>query len=212
MGSKMKRAALYVRVSRGDQNSSLQSDETAELIHRREWVLAERYADEGISGSRDRRPELDRLMDDARRGKFDVLVVYRSDRLFRSLKHMVNTLDELAALGIDYVSATEPLLDTSTPQGRLVLHLTSAFAEFERELIRDRTKAGVAAARRRGARVGRPPVRIDLARAEALKQSGKSLRAIARELGVGVATLHARLTVPKPSVQPRDPGPRISAT
>jgi len=92
------RAAAYHRVSRSDQNPQLQQDEVGEMIARRGWQLADNYTDEGISGSRDRRPALDRLLGDARRRRFDILVVWRSDRLFRSLKHMVVTLDELALL------------------------------------------------------------------------------------------------------------------
>ncbi len=129
--SSTKRAARYVRVSRPDQNPNLQLDETSALISRRGWVLAESFVDQGISGSKRQRPHLNRMLDGARRRDFDVLVVWRADRLFRSLKHMVVTLDELAALGIDFVSVTEPF-DTTTPQGRLLLHLVAYFAESER--------------------------------------------------------------------------------
>src|SRR4051794_12556307 len=94
------RAARYIRVSRSDQCTSMQADETGDFITRRGWALHDTYLDHGVSGSRDRRPALDRLLGDGKRGRYDVLVVYRADRLFRSMKHMVNTLDELAALGI----------------------------------------------------------------------------------------------------------------
>lgn len=190
--SKIVRAAAYHRVSRSDQNPQLQQDEVAELIERRGWQLAGSYTDEGISGSRDRRPELDRLLADARRRRLDILVVWRSDRLFRSLKHMVTTLDELAAMGVGFVSVTEPF-DTSTPSGRLLLHLVSAMAEFERSILIERTRAGLAAAIRRGVKVGRPRVVVDIDRARALRQEGKTFRQVARELGVGAATLHRAL-------------------
>src|SRR5579859_1078897 len=98
--AKALRAAAYHRVSRTDQNPQLQQDEVAELIDRRGWTLMSSYTDEGYSGSRDRRPELDQMLIDARRRRFDLLVVWRADRLFRSLRHMVVTLDELAALGV----------------------------------------------------------------------------------------------------------------
>jgi DNA invertase Pin-like site-specific DNA recombinase len=187
------RVARYLRVSRSDQNPELQADETDEFIARRGWELTATFTDQGVSGSRDRRPELDRLLADARRRKFDLLVVYRSDRLFRSLKHMVVTLDELAALGIGFVSVTEPF-DTTTPSGRLLLHLVSAMAEFEKAILVERTKAGLAAARRRGARIGRPRARLDLDRARELRAGGRSLRDTAKELGVGAATLQRALS------------------
>jgi DNA invertase Pin-like site-specific DNA recombinase len=120
--------------------------------------------------------------------EFDTILVWRSDRLFRSLRHMVITIEELAALGVDFVSVTEPF-DTTTPQGRLLLHLVSAFAEFEKQVLIERTKAGLDAARRRGARIGRPRVHVDVARAIKLRREGLSLRNIARKLGIGCATL-----------------------
>jgi DNA invertase Pin-like site-specific DNA recombinase len=197
---KAKRAACYLRVSTSDQREGLQADETQELIERRGWELADTYCDHGISGSKERRPALDRLLADARRRRFDLIVVWKSDRLFRSLKHMVNTLDELAALGVGFISVTEPLLDTTTPQGRLLLHLVSAFAEFEKATLIERTRAGLAAAKRRGARLGRPRADLDVLRARAMRAAGLSLRAIAAELGVKPSTLHRALNlVPKTS-------------
>jgi DNA invertase Pin-like site-specific DNA recombinase len=187
-----KRAARYLRVSRSDQNPALQADETGRLIAGRGWELVDTFLDHGVSGAKDRRPELDRLMEAAKQGAFDVLVVWKSDRLFRSLKHMVVALDELAALGIDFVSVTESF-DTTTPQGRLLLHLVSSFAEFERSLLIERTRAGIEAARRRGAQIGRPRVRVDVERAVALRAQGRSIRQVARMLGCGAATLHRAL-------------------
>lgn len=184
--------ARYIRVSRADQNPQLQADETLRLIENRGWTLNETYRDHGISGSTERRPELARLMADARKGAFKVLIVWRSDRLFRSLKNMVATIEELTALGVDFVSVTEPF-DTSTPQGKLLLHLVSAFGEFERQILIERTRAGLDAARRRGARIGRPRVQVDLDRALKLRSAGKSLRETARLLGIGAATLHRAL-------------------
>lgn len=193
----MKRVATYLRISRVDQNEALQADETQGLVTHRGWACAEEYVDRGVSGAKDRRPALDRMLADARRRKFDVLVVWKSDRLFRSMKHMVTTLDELSAMGIDFVSVSEPF-DTTTPQGRLLFHVVAAFAEFERGLLIERTKAGMAAARRRGARVGRPPVRVDVDRARELRQAGASMRKVAETLGVPLATLHRALAaVPK---------------
>jgi DNA invertase Pin-like site-specific DNA recombinase len=145
--------ARYLRVSRADQNPQLQADESERLIKARGWELTDTFLDHGISGTKDQRPELTRMMASARRGDFKILVVWRSDRLFRSLKHMVAMIEELRALGIDFVSVSEPF-DSTTPQGRLLFHLVSAFAEFERGVLVERTKAGLDAARRRGARIG----------------------------------------------------------
>lgn len=182
------RAGRYIRISRADQNPDLQLDETEGFISRRGWDLAETYEDLGVSGARDRRPGLDRLLADARHRRFDALVVWRSDRLFRSLRHMVVTLDSFAAWGVDFVSVTEPF-DTTSPQGRLLLHIASAFAEFERGLLAERTRAGLSAARRRGQRLGRPRVLVETWKAAPLVAEGKSLRDVADVLGVGYGTL-----------------------
>jgi DNA invertase Pin-like site-specific DNA recombinase len=183
------KVARYLRVSRLDQNPELQEDSTLDLIQRRGWTLADTYVDQGVSGSRAQRPELSRLLADAQRRRFDLLVVYRSDRLFRSLKHMISTLDDLAAMGVGFVSVSEPF-DTSTPSGKLLLHLVSALGEFERSLLIERTRAGLQAAVRRGAKLGRPRVDVDVARAVELRADGKTFKQVADELGVGVATLH----------------------
>ena len=146
------------------------------------------YEDHGVSGSRDRRPELDRLMGDLRRRRFDVLVVWRSDRAFRSLRNMVGMLDELGSRNVSFVSVTEPF-DTSTPSGKLLLHMVSAMAEFERGILQERTRAGLAAARRRGARLGRPRARLDEEHLHELRAGGMSVREIAVSMGVGSSTI-----------------------
>jgi DNA invertase Pin-like site-specific DNA recombinase len=186
------RAARYVRNSTVDQNPNLQLDETAQLIDRRGWSLTDTYLDHGISGSKERRPELDRLMADAKRRKFDVLVAWRSDRLFRSLKFMVTMLDELSALGIAYVSVTEPF-DATTPAGKLLIHLVASMAEFEKSILQERVRAGIAASKRRGVLMGRPHAKFDLEEARRLRAMGKSFREVSRAVGVGVATIHRAL-------------------
>lgn len=186
------RVARYLRVSKAEQDPALQDDETAELIANRGWRLVETYVDHGVSGSREKRPALDHLHRDARRRRMDVVVVWKADRLFRSLKAMVNTLDEWAALGVGFVSATE-VFDSTTPQGKLLLHLTSAFAEFERNLIVERTKAGIAAARRRGVHVGRPRARLDDAHLRELRAGGVAVRKVAQQLGISASTVQRRL-------------------
>jgi DNA invertase Pin-like site-specific DNA recombinase len=186
------RVARYLRVSKADQDPALQDDGTAELIAKRGWKLTETYTDHGISGTREKRPALDRLLRDARHRRMDVVIVWKADRLFRSLKAMVTTLDEWAALGVGFVSATE-VFDSTTPQGKLLLHLTSAFAEFERSLIVERTKAGIAAARKRGVHVGRPRARVDADHLRELRADGMSVRKIAETLNIGVSTVQRRL-------------------
>jgi len=188
------KAAIYLRVSRADQRSGLQLDEATALVSQRGWTLVETFSDEGISGAKITRPGLTKLKDAARRRSFDVLVVWRSDRLFRSLRDMVLTLDEFRALELGFVSVTEAF-DTTTPAGRLLLHVVAAMAEFEREVLRERTVAGIAAAKRRGTQLGRPP-RLDadtLRRARELRRDKLPLRTIATKLRVGLGTLHRAL-------------------
>lgn len=143
------RVCRYLRVSRGDQNPQLQADETQRLIESRGWDLVDTFIDHGVSGGRERRPDLDRMMTGARKGQFQAIIVWRSDRLFRSLRNMINAIEELSSMNIDFVSVTE-LFDSTTAQGRLLFHLVSAFGEFERELLRARTVAALDSCRRRG--------------------------------------------------------------
>ena len=184
------RVARYLRCSRVEQNVNLQLDETAALFEKRRWQLVETYKDVGVSGTRERRPALDKLMADVKKGKIDVC--WRADRLFRNLKSMVNTLDEWHSLGVGFVSATE-IFDSTTAQGRLVMQLAAAFSEFERSVIVERVKSGIAAARRRGARIGRPRARIDDDSLRDLRSRGMSVREIARALKLGSSTVQRRL-------------------
>lgn len=187
------RAVLYARVSTHDQNLDLQRDEGRALVARRGWTLVEVYEDHGISGTRASRPSLDRMLGDARRRRFDTLVVWRADRLFRSLPHMIAALEELRELGIDFVSCTEPF-DTSTSTGRLLFHMVSAFAQFERDTMIERTVAGMHAARRRGVRMGRPARRIGgLELARHLLAFGMSERDVATQLELPRSTLRDAL-------------------
>src|SRR5687767_10491480 len=169
------RAALYARVStnNGQQNPEMQLGELREYCQRRGWSIAGEFVDNGISGSREKRPALDRLLTDCRRRQVDAVVVYRYDRFARSLRQLVNALAEFRSLGIDFISLHEGV-DTSTPNGRLVFGIFATSAEFERELIRDRVRSGVAAARARGKHVGRPRVIVDAARIVRLRAQGRS--------------------------------------
>ena len=155
-------------------------------------MLVETFIDHGVSGATAKRPELRRLLERAKLGDFEVLVVYRSDRLFRSLPNMVTTLADLAALGVDFVSVTEPF-DSSSPSGKLMIHLVAAFAAFERDVLIARTIDGMAAARRRGARIGRPIVEVDVGEAHRLRANGVPMKKIAGRLGCGVSTVRRAL-------------------
>jgi len=161
----------------------MQSEDLQEFCKRREFELVDSYVDEGVSGSKDSRPELNRLMADARKRRFDAVVVWKLDRFGRSLKHLVNTIAELEAVGVAFISYKESL-DLSTPAGKLMFHVIAAMAQFERDLIRERTKAGVAFARSRGKRIGRPRLAVQSAEIQRLKAAGHSLRSIGRQLGV----------------------------
>ncbi len=190
------RAALYARVSTADQHAEVQLHALRDYAARRELEALE-YLDHGVSGAKDRRPALDRLLRDAQARRFDVLAVTKLDRHARSVRHLVALTAELEALGVGLVVLDQGL-DTSTPAGRLLFHVLGAIAEFERDLIVERTSAGLAAARRRGARLGRPPVldRRGRQRALRLRASGHSVRAIAAVLGVSVGTVHGVIASP----------------
>ena len=179
---KPKRVALYTRVSTGDQNAEMQLNELTEYARFRKWEVAETYSDT-MSGAKDRRPALDRLMVDAKRGKFDVVAVWRFDRFARSTSHLLRALEEFSALGIDFVSLRESI-DTSTPTGKMIFTILASVAELERCTIRERVIAGQRAAKRRGVRFGRPSVEVDTVRALTLRKQGRSWRDISAELGV----------------------------
>jgi DNA invertase Pin-like site-specific DNA recombinase len=154
---------------------------------RRGFEIADTYIDKGISGSRERRPALDKLMVSCRKRLVDAVVVYRYDRFARSLRQLVNALEEFRALNIDFVSLHEGV-DTSTPNGRLVFGIFASIAEFERELIRDRVRSGLAAAKAKGKRVGRPRVSVNALRIASLRDQGRSWAEITRDTGISKGT------------------------
>ena len=188
------RVAIYARVSTRDQNCELQLADLEAMATARGFEVAGRYIDQGISGAQERRPELDKLMADASRGKFQTVAVWKFDRFARSLKHLIVSLEEFRALGVDFISYREAV-DTSTPAGKMLFSVIGAMAEFERELIRERVAAGLARARAKGVRLGRPRAEFDLARARELRHQGLSLRGIAKQLGVNKDTLRAALAL-----------------
>src|SRR5690349_9791600 len=163
----------------------MQLREVREYCTRRGWRVSGEYVDSGISGSKERRPELDRLLADCRKRKVDAVLVYRYDRFARSLRQLVNALEEFRALGVEFVSLHEGV-DTSTPNGRLVFGIFASIAEFERELIRSRVRSGLAAARAKGKRLGRPRTNVDATQIAQLRASGASWRQISARLGIGV--------------------------
>jgi DNA invertase Pin-like site-specific DNA recombinase len=193
--SKPIRAAIYARVSTTNHNQDvgLQLDELRAVAIQRGWQVVDEYVDEGISGTATERPALDRMLDDARRGKLGIVVVWRLDRLGRSLKHLLKILAELQHLGVGFVSLRDSGIDTTSATGRLMLHLLAAFAEYERALIRERVLAGVARAQAKGTHCGRPKVVMDVRPALALAREGHSQRTIAAMLGVSRGTLRRRL-------------------
>ncbi len=195
------RVGIYVRCSTAEQTVNLQLDGLREYAQVRDFTVVGEYLDEAVSGSRVRRPGLDRLMKDASRRRFDGVLVWKLDRLARSLHHLLAVLGELEALGIDFVSLDDSI-DTRTPAGRLFMQIRGAFAEYERGLLRERTVAGMLAAKRRGRRIGRPGVAIPLHEAESLIQRGHTVADAARSLGVPRTSLRRALAKGSPPPAP----------
>jgi DNA invertase Pin-like site-specific DNA recombinase len=202
------RVALYARVSKAKcdhcgkahddhetqdhdfhgQDPEMQLRELREYAGARGLTIVGEYIDR-ITGSKDSRPSLNALMAEASRRKFDAVLVWKLDRFGRSLRHLVNALAELEALGLTFISLRDNL-DLGTPTGRLMFQVIGAMAEFERALIQERVKAGLRNAKAKGVRLGRPRVFVSESRMDALRGAGASWRAIAKELGVSLGTLH----------------------
>jgi DNA invertase Pin-like site-specific DNA recombinase len=188
------KVGLYARVStvNGGQNPETQLFALREYSKQRDWAIAEEYVDNGVSGAKESRPALNRLMIDAKRRKFDVVLVWKLDRFGRSLRHLVNSLAEFEALGIAFVSMTDSL-DMTTPQGRLMFGIIGSMTEFERSLIRERVKSGMRNARAKGHVPGRRRMTLDLAAIRARIAGGESMRRVAASMGVSPALLSKRL-------------------
>jgi DNA invertase Pin-like site-specific DNA recombinase len=183
--SRLVRTAIYARVSTANngQDPKMQTRELREYCKHRGWKFAGEYVDEGISGAKDSRPELNKLMADAHRRRFDAVVVWRFDRFARSVSHLLRALETFKALGIEFVSLSEQV-DTSTPTGKMVFTVLGAVAELERSLIAERVKAGLRNARANGKRLGRPRVVVDAARIANLRARGCSWRDITTEMAI----------------------------
>jgi DNA invertase Pin-like site-specific DNA recombinase len=193
------RVAIYARVStlNHGQDVNMQTRELRQFAAARGWEITDEYIDAGVSGAKDSRPELNRLMADAHKRRFDVVCVWRFDRFARSVSHLLRALETFKALGIDFVSYSEQM-DTSTPAGKMVFTILGAVAELERSLIVERVRAGLRNARAKGKRLGRPRVAVDAARISRLRVQGCSIREIAEELGYSRSLVHKTLANGKP--------------
>jgi DNA invertase Pin-like site-specific DNA recombinase len=196
------KAALYCRVSTtAGQSVEMQLRDLRQLAQQRGFEIVAEYCDEGVSGSCDSRPQLDRMLAEARRGKFQAILIWRLDRLGRSLQHLVRLFENFRAWNVALVSFGEGL-DFSTSMGKLFYQLSGAFAEFERDCIRERVKAGLRNARAKGKRLGRPRVIVDAAKIGRLRAQGLSWSKIGDELGIGEGTAyrlaHASAKNPSP--------------
>lgn len=181
------RAALYGRVSTKDrgQDTEVQLRELREFASRRGWQVFGEYVDNGVSGAKENRPELDRLMADAHKRRFDLVIVWKFDRFARSVSHLVRALETFSSLGIEFVSLGEQV-DTTTAAGKLMFQIIAAMAEFERSLISERVRAGLRNAQAKGRKLGRPEVELNKDLVRSMRERGSSWKAIAGELGVSV--------------------------
>ena len=187
------RAAIYARVSTlNGQSPEMQLAELREYVFRRRWKIFGEYIDLGISGSKESRPELNRLMSDAQKQKIDAVLVWKIDRFGRSLKHLVNSLADLDSYGVAFVSLRDNL-DLSTPSGRLMFQIIGAMAEFERSLIQERVRAGLRNAKLKGKTLGRPRRIVSSDEMTRLREQGASFREIAKAVGASPGTVRTRL-------------------
>ena len=183
------RAAIYARVSTANgQDPTVQTRELEDYCARRGWQVVGTYIDVGISGTKEKRPQLDRLMVDAHRRRFDAVAVWRFDRMARSVSHLLRVLETFNALSIQFASLSEQV-DTTVPAGKMVFTVLGAVAELERSLIVERVKAGLRNAKAKGKRLGRPKATVDASRIAGLRAQGRSWRAISTAMGVGTGTL-----------------------
>lgn len=186
------RAAIYVRVSTRDQSVDMQLRDLRAYCAARGFNVSREYHDVGYSGVKESRPALNELMADARKRKFDVIIVWRFDRFARSTKHLLLALEEFRSIGIQFTSYQENI-DTSSPLGQALFTIVSAVAQLERDLIRERVSAGIRNARACGKQLGRPRRIVNRDEVSRLRSEGASLRQIAAKLGIGYGTVRLRL-------------------
>jgi DNA invertase Pin-like site-specific DNA recombinase len=191
---KRTRVGLYARVSTKDQHCSQQLQEIRAYVEARGWEVAGEFVDRGLSGAKNSRPAMNRLMDAARRRQIDAVICSKMDRWGRSMPHFVSTVQELRGLGVRFIAVSQGIdTDESNPAARLMLNMLAAFSEFERELIVERTLAGLARARRHGRVGGRPRVVCDRSKIERLHEEGKTLVEIADRVGISKSSVHRLL-------------------
>ncbi|NCB31720.1 MAG: hypothetical protein EOM66_09980 [Clostridia bacterium] len=194
---KTQKAAIYVRVSTSGQTVENQERELLVHCQRQGWQVFKVYRDEGFSGAVADRPALKEMMAAARLGRFNLLVVWKIDRLARSISHLLEVLTELKGLGVGFVSLTEAI-NTETSQGRMIANFLGSIAEFERELVVERVRAGMARAKANNVKIGRPRTAFDYAKAAELRKQGMGYKAIARALSVPRTTVYRVLrSIPK---------------
>ncbi len=182
------RVAIYCRVSTLDQSTDSQLLDLRRYVKERGWQIFKEYCDNGISGTKDSRPALNELMNDAKKRRFDTVLVWRFDRFARSTKHLILALEEFRNLGIDFVSYQENI-DTSSPLGSAIFTIISAVAQLERDIIAERVKAGLRRAKQNGKKLGRPRGTVDVEEVQRLRSKGLSLRQIGKQLGVSRTTV-----------------------
>ena len=198
------KVALYARVSTDGQDPEVQLAALRAHVANRGWQIAEEFVDRGFSGARERRPALDQLLHAAWGGKFQAVLVWRFDRFARSVKHLITALETFRTLKVDFISLQEQF-DTSTPIGQAMFTIIGAMAQLERDIIRERVKAGLERARARGVRLGRPTTDAEPDHVMALRAQGLSIGEIARRLRCSRSTVRRRMGGAA-SVQ-RDGGP-----
>jgi DNA invertase Pin-like site-specific DNA recombinase len=187
------RVAIYARVStvNNGQSPEMQLNELREYCQRRGWKISGEYVDLGISGSKDSRPELNKLMADAHKRRFDIVIVWKFDRFARSVSHLLRALETFRSLGVEFCSFSEQV-DTSTPTGKMVFTVLASVAELERSLIVERVRAGVRNAKAKGKRLGRPCVEVSDSQINLLLAEGLSMVAVGERLGISAATVCRR--------------------
>jgi DNA invertase Pin-like site-specific DNA recombinase len=183
------RCALYMRVSTGDQSTDMQRRELVEFCTRRGWEIVAEYEDIGVSGSKDSRPELNKLMADAQKCRFDAVIVWKFDRFARSVSHLLRALETFQSLGIEFCSFSESI-DTSSSYGKMVFTILGAVAELERALTVERVKAGMKSARARGVRIGRRAIEVDSGEVHRRRAAGETYQSISKQLGISLRTIY----------------------
>ena len=183
-----KKAAIYCRVSTNDQKTDMQVSDLRKYAADRKLTIYNEYIDNGVSGSIKKRPSLDKLMADASKKRFDIVLCWRFDRFARSSKHLVEALHSFKHLGIDFISYNENI-DTSSPLGEAIFTIISAMSQLERDIIRERVKAGLMTARNKGKTLGRPRLSVDMSKMKEMQNNGFSVRDIASRMDVSTATV-----------------------